>query len=369
MEMSFETSFQYLLKWEGGYGNDAHDAGGATNLGVIQEEYDRYRDGKELSRQSVKYISKNEAKEIYKLQYWDKTRCGELDEGVANCLFDADVNSGDSRGVQWLQKAINSISGKEAVSVDKVCGPKTISAANGLPPSKLIDEMLDLRLAFMHVAKNSKTGERLWPFFGRGWSRRIDGVRIQSHALAGARIHPSTEKKEIQMSDLAKVLDLAKVVAPLLVPALEKGNPLFGLAVGMLSTALQTTEDALPSTVAAADTGTLAAALKVAEADLKVHAKAAAELTGQPPTTSAPPVGDPYVDPIAAVAKYAIGVISVAIMVHLGMSVDTANGIAANIGPTIWTGLSGALTAVMGWLLHRSIVGANLATTQIVKKA
>jgi lysozyme family protein len=183
--MSFETSFDHLLKWEGGYGNNPHDAGGATNLGVIQDEYDRYRDRKGLPRQSVRYISKTEAEEIYKTEYWDATRCGELNPGVANCLFDADVNSGDSRGVQWLQEAINGLYKSQVVAVDKKCGRQTVAAANGASAPELIDAMLNLRLAFMHIARNSKTGEALWPEFGGGWQKRVNGVRAQSHALCG----------------------------------------------------------------------------------------------------------------------------------------------------------------------------------------
>jgi lysozyme family protein len=186
--MSFETSFKYLLEWEGGYGDNPHDAGGATNLGVIQEEYDRYRDKKELPRQSVRYISKTEAQEIYRSEYWDATRCDEFHPSVANCLFDSDVNSGDSRGVQWLQEAINEISGRKVVVVDKKCGSTTVDAANSLSPPQLIDTMLNLRLAFMHIAKNSKTGEALWPIFGAGWQKRVDGVRRQSHALWGVSV-------------------------------------------------------------------------------------------------------------------------------------------------------------------------------------
>src|SRR6185312_6585807 len=126
--MSFEISFQNLLGWEGGFGDNPHDAGGATNLGVIQTEYDAYRDRKKLPRQSVAKITENEAMEIYRNEYWDATLCDEFNPGVANCLFDSDVNSGDKRGVQWLQGAINQLSGRNAVAVDGVAGPKTVAA-------------------------------------------------------------------------------------------------------------------------------------------------------------------------------------------------------------------------------------------------
>lgn len=389
--MSFDASFKHLLEWEGGYGNNPHDAGGATNLGVIQEEYDHFRDRKGFPRQSVRNISHDEAQEIYKTEYWDATSCGELDQGVANCLFDGDVNSGDRRGVRWLQEAINELSGSEVLAVDCACGPRTIAAANVLAPSPLIDAMLNLRLAFMHVARNSKTGEALWPTFGHGWQRRIDGVRAQSHALCGVAVPPHPlipapahiAEKGKPVSDLSPLLGLAKIITPMLVPALESSNPLFGVVVGALSGALQTPADALPATVATADPGKLAAALKEAEAELMAHIKAAGALVPPPPAQAGPlqevpaptggvMAGDPassniFVDNAGALAKYVLGMIAVAIMVRMGMTVDVANGIAANIVPVVWTALSGVMTAGMGWLLHRSIAGSNVATAQLIK--
>jgi lysozyme family protein len=370
--MSFETSFEHLLKWEGGYGNNPHDAGGATNLGVIQEEYDRYRDRKELSRQSVRYISKNEAEEIYKTEYWDATRCGELNAGVANCLFDADVNSGDSRGVQWLQEAANAIYGKAAVAVDKKCGPETVRAANGLSPPQLIDSMLNLRLAFMHVARNSKTGEALWPTFGHGWQSRINGVRAESHALCGvgapqsplisAPPHAAPVTLEKPVSDLSPILNLAKVIAPAVAAALEQSHPLFGVAVGALSAALQTSSDSLPAAAATADPGRLAVAIQSAAAAIQTAA-APPVIPGSALTSSA------FLDDWATTGKYVIGVLSTALMIRMGFNIDVANGIVANVGPVIWTLAAGLVTTVTGGLLHRSVVGSNAATVQLVKKS
>lgn len=185
----FDTAFQNLLIWEGGYGNAAHDDGGPTNLGVVQAEYDAYRKRKGELHQSVKYITKAEAEDIYRNEYWDATLCGQLNPGVANCVFDSDVNSGDREGVKWLQEAINQVVGKPYVTVDGKPGPATVAAANQCPPDKLIDAILNIRLAFMKVCRNAE-GELLWPHFGRGWNDRIIGVRKQSHALAETSIPP-----------------------------------------------------------------------------------------------------------------------------------------------------------------------------------
>ena len=197
MTDTFDISFNNLLGWEGGYGNNAKDPGGPTNLGVIQTEYNAYRTRKGLPAQSVKRITLAEAEEIYRNEYWTPTRCDELNPGVANCLFDGDVNSGDQRGVTWLQRAINETSGCAAVDIDGSCGPLTVAAANALPPDKLIDSMLNFRFAFMKIARNPKTGALLFPTFGKGWTARINGVRVQSHKLAGVEMASAPITPEI----------------------------------------------------------------------------------------------------------------------------------------------------------------------------
>jgi lysozyme family protein len=181
--MLSEQALDNLLEQEGGYGNNPKDAGGATNKGVTQAEYNLFRFKKGQAHQSVKHISMDEVKELYQTGYWDAVKCDSFDHGVANALFDAAVNSGPKKAVIWLQEALNNISGYK-LAIDGVCGPYTQTATEDCHnPSALINGMLDLRLAFMHVARNNKTGALLWPTFGHGWKNRIDAVRAQSLAM------------------------------------------------------------------------------------------------------------------------------------------------------------------------------------------
>ena len=186
--MSFEQSFRHVLKWEGGWTNDPRDPGGATNLGIIQSEYNAYRKRNGRALQSVRFISMAEAEDIYKHEYWDVMHCDDLNPGVANAVFDSGVNSGNARGVTWLQRAICGLSGAGAVAVVGIAGPLTTAAANNLPPDKIIDGLLDLRLAFDHACHNPRTGAALWPVFGAGWSDRVHGVRAESHLLAKTEV-------------------------------------------------------------------------------------------------------------------------------------------------------------------------------------
>jgi lysozyme family protein len=191
----FNTAFNNLIGWEGGYTNDPRDPGGPTNLGVIQTEYNEYRAKKGLRPQSVEHITTAEAEEIYRTGYWAPNRSDELNPGVANSLFDSSVNSGDRRGAEWLQKAINTVSRHHVVDVDGHITDATVKAANKLPPNSVIDVMLADRLGFMRVARHPGTGKNLWTSFGRGWEARIKGVRDQSHELAATAPSPSLARQ------------------------------------------------------------------------------------------------------------------------------------------------------------------------------
>jgi lysozyme family protein len=385
--MSFKKSFENLLRWEGGYGNNPHDAGGPTNLGVIQEEYDRYRHAKGLTALSVRSITRQEAEEIYRTRYWTPSLCDELDPGVANATFDADVNSGNQRGARWLQQAINVVAGEGRVQVDGVCGPQTVAAANALEPGALIDAMLEFRLAFMHIARNSKTGEALWPVFGRGWQSRINGVRVESHKLINAvrdntqtASYPKTSIPERKMLVDTAVLSFAQIVAPQLARALDRANPLSHVALSLLASALDVAPAQLPE-VKADDPHKLATALKLAEGNLQGAVTALTPPAAPPPAPRALAAPQPqpvkplsggsdtqniYVDSVSNFVKYVIGIAGAALLIRLGMNVDTAQGIMDNVGPVLWSAVAGLVTIGGGFLSHRSITGSNAATKVLV---
>lgn len=289
---TFDVSFQNLLGWEGGYGNNAKDPGGPTNLGVIQVEYDAYRKSKGVAAQSVARITLAEAEEIYRSEYWDATNCDQLNPGVANCLFDADVNSGDRRGVRWLQQAINEVSGAAVVTVDEVCGPITVAAANALMPDKLIDSMLTFRFAFMKIARNPKTGALLFPTFGKGWTARINGVRAQSHKLAGAEVAPApiTPKPGvIPMATTAPILSSG--TSPVVTAAVQSAtlslNSIWTSVAGMFSSVAVSGVLGFLATLAPTTTMTALAVLGAVAAIVSAVAHVYAIVTGVSATNNA----------------------------------------------------------------------------------
>ena len=149
---NFERCLSVTLRWEGNYSNHPDAPGGPTMRGITQREYDGWRKQNRRSKRSVKQIGEQELHDIYRGGYWDRLGCDGLPAGLDLCVFDAGVNSGVARAEAWLV---------EAGEIDSFC---------------------DRRLAFL-----KQTG-RLWRVFGQGWRRRVAGIRVDAHAMAGDEV-------------------------------------------------------------------------------------------------------------------------------------------------------------------------------------
>ena len=114
--MSFDRAVAMVLRHEGGYVNDPKDPGGETRFGISKRAYPDV---------DILHLTEDEAKAIYKRDYWDKLRPDEIPEPLAICLFDAAVNMGRDKAVRLLQRACG-------VAQDGVMGGNTIAAANRL---------------------------------------------------------------------------------------------------------------------------------------------------------------------------------------------------------------------------------------------
>lgn len=168
----FERCLEQTLKWEGGYGNDPYDPGGATNFGIIQREYDAYRVRKGLPKQSVRYISRDEYRDIYRHSYWDEVRADELPAGVDLAVFDFGVNSGPTTAIKKLQLAVG-------VVADGHIGQITLDAIEKHDPDDIVSAVMEYRRAYLRSLKT------FWRF-GRGWMDRCDGIEHQGLTWGGS---------------------------------------------------------------------------------------------------------------------------------------------------------------------------------------
>jgi len=117
----FEQVVERILKHEGGYVNDVDDTGGTTKYGISQKSFPDI---------DIDNLTVDEAREIYRREYWDRSICEELPIRLASNYFDAIVNCGFSNAGEILQRAINrrllsEEAGRDFIAVDGIVGPIT----------------------------------------------------------------------------------------------------------------------------------------------------------------------------------------------------------------------------------------------------
>jgi lysozyme family protein len=148
--MDFDEAFNILIGHEGGYVDHPNDPGGETKFGVSKRSYPEL---------SIAALTLEDAKTIYREDYWDRVRADKLPPELRFPLFDAAVNAGVAQSIKWLQRAVG-------VRDDGVIGPITMVAVKSTTPHRNSANFLGQRLKHMTELKH-------WDQFGRGWARRI----------------------------------------------------------------------------------------------------------------------------------------------------------------------------------------------------
>ena len=148
--MTFDECFEKLIGHEGGHVNNPKDPGGETKFGISKRAYPTL---------NIADLTLEDAKAIYKRDYWARAQCDRLPPALAFQVFDGAVNSGIGTSIRWLQAAAG-------VAQDGVVGPMTIRAVGDKDPAVMMARFNGERLKFMASLST-------WDSFGRGWARRI----------------------------------------------------------------------------------------------------------------------------------------------------------------------------------------------------
>jgi lysozyme family protein len=155
--MTFGQAIEIILRLEAGYSNDSNDPGGETKWGISKRAFPHI---------NIKDLSVDEARLIYKQQYWDKLRLSEMPDEVRLAVFDCAVNQGPQRAILLCQKALG-------IKADGVVGPVTIAAFGGVPARAFLTNYLTKR--FDAYIQNPQ-----WSVFGRGWMKRLLEITFRS---------------------------------------------------------------------------------------------------------------------------------------------------------------------------------------------
>jgi len=177
LEIIMKENWPIVLKWmglsEGGYVNDPQDNGGPTNHGITHKVLAAWRGKKNVTITEVKALTKGEASEIFKVQYWDISSCDRLRSGVDYAVCDYAINSGTNKAGKDLQRTVNSLF-KSGLKIDGQVGINTIAAIDALTVDQtvsLISAYCHRRWAFMKTLKS-------WKRFKNGWTTRVMGKRL-----------------------------------------------------------------------------------------------------------------------------------------------------------------------------------------------
>ncbi len=172
----FGRALTLVLTHEGGWSDDTADPGGATNLGVTIGSLSLWL-GRPATKAEVKALTVAKVAPIYRRNYWDAIQGDALPAGLDYALFDFAVNSGPTRAVIGLQRALG-------IADDGRLGPVTVAALQGSDVPGLVQELCDGRLSFLRALST-------WPRFGRGWGRRVEEVRAAALALHATPDRPT----------------------------------------------------------------------------------------------------------------------------------------------------------------------------------
>jgi lysozyme family protein len=142
---NFDTCLQFVLQEEGGYVDDPRDPGGATNFGITQYTYDKWRTKKGLPVRSVALITQDEVAAIYKEEYWDANNLEPMPQVWQLFLFDS-----------YVQHSPHVVQG-------------FIAGAS-------VSDALWARIAFY-------VGLTTFQYFGKGWIRRMCHLRTALKAI------------------------------------------------------------------------------------------------------------------------------------------------------------------------------------------
>ena len=185
MTDAFTKAIAFTLLSEGGFSDDTHDPGGKTMYGVTQPPYNEYRLLKGKPPQSVTHITKDEATDLYRLLYWQRSGCDHMPGKLACAVFDWAVNSGVGSAVKDLQQCLG-------VTADGSVGPITFDAIETTLSIRgedaLIEDYLNKRLLdYKH--------DRNYAHFGQGWENRVKNLRAYL-----AQLTPSSTTSSLKLS-------------------------------------------------------------------------------------------------------------------------------------------------------------------------
>lgn len=205
MEDTLDIALRHTLKVEGGFVDHPADPGGATKYGITQKTLSDWT-GERVTKDDVRNLKWETAKEIYREKYWKKVRGDELPPALAILTMDVAVNSGVRAAVKNLQRAANELGGN--LVEDGLIGPNTLRAVGNLTGTQtalesFIDEYVVKRGIFYSMLDT-------FGVFGLGWARRLVSTARLAYSLAQKQfatieeVTPTSSARKVALERLTR---------------------------------------------------------------------------------------------------------------------------------------------------------------------
>lgn len=176
----FNQALAHILKWEGGYVNDATDRGGETNFGISASTLSRYNT-QTGNNWSARDLTPTKAGMIYKRFYWDANRLGDINhQGAATASLDTVVHHG--YGPKLIQQAVNDINSKK-IAVDGQIGPASIKAINSVPGASFVASLAKRRKDYMEKVITGTPG---YEKYRQGFANRLTDMLSLGGQVGGS---------------------------------------------------------------------------------------------------------------------------------------------------------------------------------------
>lgn len=169
--MNFLEAVDFIIYLEGGATvvNDPDDPGGLTKFGISQRSYPNL---------DIRNLTIDQAREIYKADFWDKVNGDNLPSGLNLLVFDAAINQGEDRASMALQRIVHA-------KPDGNIGTVTLEALQGRSISELI--------LLYSLERHRLYTKAKWEKYGAGWSKRLLIVALKAgEAANGPRVNSLT---------------------------------------------------------------------------------------------------------------------------------------------------------------------------------
>jgi lysozyme family protein len=160
----------FILKWEGGWVNNIHDAGGETNKGIAYKTWKHYYGAACHDSFMIMPVAKWE--HIYKDGYWDVVHGDQIkSQKIAEVLAEWCWGSGSAIPIKAVQRQLH-------IQVDGVFGVGTLRAINAAQEKALYEALVTDRFKFLaHLPQYASSN---WIFTDGWYNRMTDFVFFQN---------------------------------------------------------------------------------------------------------------------------------------------------------------------------------------------